>query len=266
MGSRAKFFNGRTMPPKKTSKKAVAAKAPSKPKIDLDNPPKKNLTSYIIFGNERREAVKEANPDAAAKDIMKLLGEEWRDLDDADKAEYTKMAEKDRERYVAELEAFKDSGGVLPEKKTKAAKVKPSYDENLGPPPKKAITAYFFFTMDRRPHFVKANPEFKVTQVAKALGAEWKAMSEAAKQKYVKKAEKDKTRYKKEADAYVAKGGDLKATKKPPKATAAATGAKKGRAAKLVEPEPVDDEDGSEDVEDEESEEEEEEEEEESDE
>jgi len=46
-------------------------------------------------------------------DIAKKLGEMWKELSDADKEPYNKMAEQDKERYAKEMEAYnaKQSAG-----------------------------------------------------------------------------------------------------------------------------------------------------------
>lgn len=61
--------------------------------------------------------------------------------------------------------------------------------------PKRATSAYFFFTADMRERVKQENPDLKITEMAKVMGAKWKQMSDADKQKYVDMAEKDKERY-----------------------------------------------------------------------
>merc|ERR1712228_329723 len=66
---------------------------------------------------------------------------------------------------------------------------------NLSEPPKKARGAYILFGMDARPGIVAANPDMKVTQVMKAIGAAWAEVDDKEKARYQKMAEEDKTRY-----------------------------------------------------------------------
>jgi len=61
--------------------------------------------------------------------------------------------------------------------------------------PKRAQTAYFLFTASRRASLKAANPEMKVTQLAKLMGAEWKALSEDAKKPFTAEAAKAKETY-----------------------------------------------------------------------
>ena len=71
--------------------------------------------------------------------------------------------------------------------------------------PKRALSAYFFFMKDTRPKVVAKNPDMKVTEIGKELGAMWRAMSDGEKAPYVKKADADKARYEKQKAAYVKK-------------------------------------------------------------
>jgi hypothetical protein len=75
-------------------------------------------------------------------------------------------------------------------KTTKATKVKKVKDPNA---PKRPLSAYMFFAKDQRAAILKKNPSFGVTDVAKALGAQWAKTTD--KSKYEKEAAKDKARY-----------------------------------------------------------------------
>lgn len=57
--------------------------------------------------NDKRASIKAAHPSWGIGEIGKELGSLWKTVTDADKAKYTKMAEKDKERYKRELEAYK---------------------------------------------------------------------------------------------------------------------------------------------------------------
>lgn len=80
------------MPAKKDTKAAApkaekAAKSPKKaakaPKADKV---KRAPSAFIIFSQDRREAVKKANPNATFGELGKLLGAEWGALDEKAKA------------------------------------------------------------------------------------------------------------------------------------------------------------------------------------
>merc|ERR1711973_345770 len=76
---------------------------------------------------------------------------------------------------------------------------------------KKPRGAYILFGMDARPGIVAANPDMKVTQVMKAIGAAWAEVDDKEKARYHKMADEDKTRYEEETKAFLAAGGDPEA-------------------------------------------------------
>lgn len=51
------------------------------------------------FCNDERANVKAAHPDYTVGDIAKDLGRQWSEADEATKAKYEAMAEKDKARY-----------------------------------------------------------------------------------------------------------------------------------------------------------------------
>jgi len=71
--------------------------------------------------------------------------------------------------------------------------------------PKKAKTAFIFFSSDFRPILKEQNPEYTFSQLAKELGNRWKKMKPQEKKKYEDNAVKDKKRYEKEKKDYDAK-------------------------------------------------------------
>eukprot|EP01114_Cavostelium_apophysatum_P016757 TRINITY_DN482_c0_g1_i1.p1 TRINITY_DN482_c0_g1~~TRINITY_DN482_c0_g1_i1.p1 ORF type:complete len:341 (+),score=135.48 TRINITY_DN482_c0_g1_i1:124-1146(+) len=62
-------------------------------------PPKKPLTSFLIYANEQRAAVQAANPKLTMPEVGKALGEKWRTLSENEKAKYNKIAEKAQEEF-----------------------------------------------------------------------------------------------------------------------------------------------------------------------
>merc|ERR1739848_233592 len=93
------------------------------------------LTAYFIFMKERRPAVVEANPDLKLTQISKVLGAEWKELDEGEKADYREKAAEDKLRYAEEVEAFKAAGGNMEKKQrkkkgTRAKKVESEDEEN----------------------------------------------------------------------------------------------------------------------------------------
>jgi len=70
------------------------------------NAPKRALSGFFWFSTEFRGQVKAANPDFGVGDVAKELGKRWAECTEAEKAIYEEMAEKDRQRYDKEKQAY----------------------------------------------------------------------------------------------------------------------------------------------------------------
>ena len=83
-------------------------------------PLKKNVSAFLHFCAEQREAVKAENPEITGKagEITKILGQRWKALDGDAKARYNEMAAADKRRYDAEK---KERGGDVPKPAKKDA-------------------------------------------------------------------------------------------------------------------------------------------------
>ena len=80
-------------------------------------------------------------------------------------------------------------------KKSKRAKKDPNA-------PKRALSAYMFFSAAKRAEVAAANPDFGITDIAKALGERWKTITDEEKNVYQQQADEDKIRYEREMTAY----------------------------------------------------------------
>jgi len=101
----------------------------------------------------------------------------------------------DSESESAEDAPKKAKKGKSPKGKAKRAKKDPNA-------PKRALSAYMFFSAAKRAEIMEENPNFGVTDVAKALGERWKTVSDEEKAVYQQQAEEDKVRYEREMAAY----------------------------------------------------------------
>jgi len=68
--------------------------------------------------------------------------------------------------------------------------------------PKRALSAYMFFSSDWRERIRAENPEAGFGEIGKLLGAKWKELDEEEKKPYVEQAAKDKERAEEEKTAY----------------------------------------------------------------
>ena len=84
-------------------------------KLKDPNKPKRAKSSYMYFASALREKVtkklskKSKDGKASMADVSKELGALWKKLSAKDKKPYEKLAEKDRERYKDEMEAYNSS-------------------------------------------------------------------------------------------------------------------------------------------------------------
>ncbi|KAE9387035.1 hypothetical protein BT96DRAFT_838275, partial [Gymnopus androsaceus JB14] len=68
--------------------------------------------------------------------------------------------------------------------------------------PKRALSAYMFFSQDWRERIKAENPDAGFGEVGKLLGAKWKELDDEEKKPYVEQAAKDKERAEEEKEAY----------------------------------------------------------------
>ncbi|KAF9074630.1 high mobility group box domain-containing protein [Rhodocollybia butyracea] len=68
--------------------------------------------------------------------------------------------------------------------------------------PKRALSAYMFFSSDWRERIRAENPEAGFGEIGKLLGAKWKELDDEEKKPYVEQAAKDKERAEDEKTAY----------------------------------------------------------------
>lgn len=88
------------------------------------NAPKKGLSAYMIFAKENRERIKTENPEADFGAMGKLIGNEWKALDEKVKETYKVKSEADKERYTTEVANYIPVEVKPKEKKVKVEKVK----------------------------------------------------------------------------------------------------------------------------------------------
>ena len=66
------------------------------------NAPKKPVSGYVLFMNERRETLSKENIGMPLAEITKLVGEEWSSMSTEQKAIFLDKAEKQKETYLKE--------------------------------------------------------------------------------------------------------------------------------------------------------------------
>ncbi|XP_048828823.1 high mobility group protein 20A isoform X1 [Brienomyrus brachyistius] len=94
--------NGEEKPRRSSWSKGRKRKKPVKD----SNAPKAPLTGYVRFMNDRREQLRAERPDVPFPEITRMLGNEWSKLPPDEKQRYLEEAERDKERYMRELEEY----------------------------------------------------------------------------------------------------------------------------------------------------------------
>lgn len=93
----------------------------------------------------------------------------------------------------------KSSRKATPSSKKKISKGRKDPDA-----PKRPLSAFMFYGIDRRPKLKEEQPDMPFGEIGKTLGAEWKQMPENEKKPYEKKAAEAKKAYEKEMAKYKA--------------------------------------------------------------
>lgn len=75
----------------KKGKKVKGGKATDKPK--------RPRTAYLLFAEDCRGKLKKTNPTLNFTDMSRLVSKEWKDLSDAKKKQYQRVAEKEQEKH-----------------------------------------------------------------------------------------------------------------------------------------------------------------------
>jgi len=170
------------------------------------NTPKRPLSAYFLWANENRDSIKKANPNASITEMSKLLGDQWKGVSESDKKLFQDAFAKASATYQKEMEKYKKTPEYAAHQElVKQAKMDDSKkpfkkDANA---PKRPPSGYLIWTTEvGRAKFVKSNPDASVTEVVKALAAQWKELPESEREKYNEKGAKRKAAYQKELEKY----------------------------------------------------------------
>ncbi|CEO97807.1 HMG box domain-containing protein [Plasmodiophora brassicae] len=106
---------------KKRLQSASEHRIPKKRKTSLSaGHPKRPLSAFMYFSQEKRSDVKADNPETSFGDLGKILGQMWKDLSEDDKKPYVEKAAADKARYDEEVIAWRQANPV-PEKPPSSA-------------------------------------------------------------------------------------------------------------------------------------------------
>ena len=81
--------------------------------------PKRAISAFFFYNQERREKLKKEKPELGNKEIIKTMSAEWNALSDEKKKPYIEKAEADKKRYEAEKKAYNAKKKAEPKKSAK---------------------------------------------------------------------------------------------------------------------------------------------------
>jgi hypothetical protein len=154
--------------------------------------PKRGKSPYILFSMDKREEIKASmEENAKVTDVMRAIADAWAKMSDDEKAPWKQAAEVDKQRYEEEMANY-DGPLRVPNKR---AKKHPDA-------PKRASSAFLFYSQVMRPRIKSENPEMKNTEISKQLGEAWAKATDVQKAPYVEKEKEDRARYKREMEEW----------------------------------------------------------------
>ncbi|XP_073118480.1 high mobility group B protein 13-like [Henckelia pumila] len=194
--------------------------------------PKKPLSAYFIFANERRKALLKVNKNVL--DVARITGEEWKNMNEKQRGPYEQMALKNKEQYTQEMELYKqkkeeESENLRKEedelmklqkqeamqllkkkektenliKKSKAKCQKEKGEKNVDPnKPKKPASSFLLFRNEAMKRLAEERPGINNSTLSALISVKWKDMSEDEKKVWNNKAGEAMEVYKKEIEEY----------------------------------------------------------------
>jgi len=162
--------------------------------------PRRGLSSFMIFANERRGEIKLQFPTIKITEIGKKLGEHWNALTEEERKKYEEESRREHQRYLKEMEVWRIQypNAIEPPRRRK------KFGGKLKDPrkPKRAMSSFMFFMNQKRPQVRQERPELKLQELGKVFSEKWKALNAEEKKVYEEMAKKDKERSEIEMDAY----------------------------------------------------------------
>ncbi|KAF3448679.1 hypothetical protein FNV43_RR09392 [Rhamnella rubrinervis] len=198
--------------------------------------PKHPISAFFLFTNERRAALLAENKNVM--EVAKITGEEWKNMTEEQKGPYEEMARKNKEKYLQEMEVYKqkkdeDAENLRKEeeeqkklqkqeamqllkkkekteniiKKTKEdrqKKKKEKEEKKIVDPnkPKKPASSYLLFSKEARKNLAEERPGTNNSIINALISVKWKEMNEEERKIWNEKAAEAMEAYKKELEEY----------------------------------------------------------------
>jgi hypothetical protein len=154
---------------------------------------KRGPNGYGLFAKDQSSKVKSQHPDWTFADISKHVSTLWKGASDAEKKGWQEKA------AAIKVTITKNIDPVAGQKSSK--KRKRQSNSSAEPRPKKALSAYMFFSKENRADIKNSNPDASFSELAKLVSVAWKQLNEEDKKPYQDLADEDKHRYQKATGA-----------------------------------------------------------------
>ncbi|TVU33333.1 hypothetical protein EJB05_25143 [Eragrostis curvula] len=193
--------------------------------------PKGPMSAYFLFMQERRAALVAEKKNVT--EIGKITGEEWKGMTEAQKAPYEKVAKKQKEEYLKQMEVYKqkkteeaatlekeeeEQKKILKQealqllkkkektdniiKKTKEQRQKKKQENTDPNRPKKPASSFILFSKEVRKQLHEERPGTNNSTMNALISVKWKELSGEEKQMWNDKAAESMAAYKKEVEEY----------------------------------------------------------------
>lgn len=151
--------------------------------------PKKPLTPYFRYFQEKREKYARENPELSMTELAKLLSNKFQELPEKKKQKYKESFDRENNIYKMELKKFKkENPDVFPEPAGK----QPSPPVPLSAPEKPQTPIQLFtFEKLKKPEFAKLDKKEAQEEIRK----QWAELSDGKRIKWIRRAVQDKERY-----------------------------------------------------------------------
>ncbi|PQM42550.1 high mobility group B protein 6-like [Prunus yedoensis var. nudiflora] len=175
--------------------------------------PKQPMSAFFLFTNERRAAL--VAESKTVPEIAKITGEEWKNMTDKQKRPYEERAKKNKEKYMQEMEVYKqtkeEEASSLKKEEEELMKLqkhealqllkKKEKTENIIKP-KKPASSYILFSKEARKSLLEERPGTNSSTITALISVKWKELSEEERKPWNDKAAEAMEAYKKELEEY----------------------------------------------------------------
>lgn len=153
---------------------------------DKKKKPKRNRSAFILFSIDIRKKTQQENLDILnPNDKFVKIAQLWKELSEDERKVYEERAKQEKERYASELSSFCKSFPTEPIQRPRNHIKKP-------------CNAYGYYLKDIKEAIRKESPDLRMCEVLRIVGERWKKLNSEERQKYEKKAEASRKKFKAE--------------------------------------------------------------------